>query len=92
MADLYDELACSFAHSREFIETISQVPLVAHPGESFNYSMGVDILGAVIEKVTGQKLSQFIRENITAPLKMNDTDFVAEEKETDSFAYMPLKT
>ena len=74
--------ACSFLPTQEeFIETISQVPLVAHPGESFNYSMGVDILGAVIEKVTGQKLSQFIRENITAPLKMNDTDFfVAEEK------------
>ena len=82
VADLYDELGMLFLPTQEeFIETISQVPLVAHPGESFNYSMGVDILGAVIEKVTGQKLSQFIRENITAPLKMNDTDFfVAEEK------------
>jgi len=82
VAELYDELGMmALPTLDEFIETISQVPLVAHPGESFNYSMGVDILGAVIEKVSGQKLSQFIRENITGPLEMKDTDFwVPEEK------------
>ena len=82
VANLYDELGMMFLPtSEEFVETISQVPLVAHPGESFNYSMGVDILGAVVEKVSGQKLSEYIRENITGPLGMGDTDFfVPDEK------------
>ena len=40
----------------ENLEMLAQIPLVAQPGASFNYSVSVDVLGAVIEKVTGQRL------------------------------------
>ena len=37
----------------DHMETLAQVPLLAHPGETFTYSISVDVLGAVIEKISG---------------------------------------
>ena len=46
-----------------------------HPGETFNYSVSIDVLGGIIEKVTGKRLSVYLKEAIFEPLGMVNTDF-----------------
>lgn len=63
------------------IERLATLPFVAQPGESWVYGYGNDIAGCIVERVSKQPLDVFIRERITAPLKMNDTFFfVPREK------------
>jgi CubicO group peptidase (beta-lactamase class C family) len=57
------------------IDRLGTLPFVAQPGESWVYGYGNDIMGCVIERASKQPLDVFIRERITAPLKMNDTFF-----------------
>ena len=60
---------------QEMINRTAQIPLMFQPGESWYYSSSVDIQGHIIEKITGQKLGQFMQQRIFAPLKMPDTAF-----------------
>lgn len=58
------------------------LPLAFNPGSHFRYGFSADILGAVIEVVSGQKYSDFLKENIFIPLGMNNTDFwVPQDKQ-----------
>lgn len=57
------------------IDRLGTLPFVAQPGEGWYYGYGNDIIGCVIERVAKQPLDVFIRERITAPLKMDDTFF-----------------
>lgn len=59
----------------ETIENLADVPLHHEPGERYTYSIGLDILGYVIEIVSGKKLDNFFRDEIFTPLQMNDTYF-----------------
>ncbi len=68
-----------FAHRDETILTtvkrLAKLPMDSHPGEKFVYGLSTDILGAVIEVVSGQSLDQFLKNEIFDPLQMNDTHF-----------------
>lgn len=57
------------------VARIASLPFDAQPGERWVYGYATDILGVVIEKVSGQPLDQFLDERITHPLRMNDTHF-----------------
>jgi len=57
------------------VEQWAQLPLVFQPGSEWNYSVSSDVLGRIIEVVSGQPLDEFFRERIFAPLGMNDTSF-----------------
>ncbi|MEP6781716.1 MAG: serine hydrolase domain-containing protein [Gemmatimonadaceae bacterium] len=57
------------------MERLGTLPFVAQPGTRFVYGYNLDVLGCVIERVSGMGLDKFIRERVTAPLKMNDTYF-----------------
>ena len=59
----------------EFIQKISTLSLVYHPGTVFEYSTSFEMLGAVIEKTTGQSLDNYLRQSIWTPLGMKDTGF-----------------
>jgi CubicO group peptidase (beta-lactamase class C family) len=59
----------------EQIERLAKVPLAHQPGTAWEYSLSTDVLGRVIESVTGTTLGQFLQERIFAPLKMADTGF-----------------
>jgi CubicO group peptidase (beta-lactamase class C family) len=63
----------------EQIAKIAQLPLAHQPGEVWEYSMAVDVLGRLIEVVSGQPLDQFIAERIAGPLHMEATDFFVHE-------------
>jgi CubicO group peptidase (beta-lactamase class C family) len=56
-------------------------PLLFDPGERWHYSTSTDVVGKLVEVVSGQKLEAYFREHIFAPLKMNDTFYnVPEDK------------
>ena len=59
----------------EFARRVATAPLAYQPGTSFRYSLGMDLEGAIIEKLSGQSLPDFMREHLFAPLGMVDTDF-----------------
>ena len=73
----------------EIISRTAKIPLAFTPGESFEYGISADILGAVIEKASGMKLSEFMEKEIFSPLSMNDTAFFvpAEKRERVAAVY-----
>ena len=60
----------------EQIERLGKVPLAHQPGTTWEYSLSTDVLGRVVEKVSGQPLGRFLDEWVFGPLKMPDTSFV----------------
>ena len=65
--------------SNEFIEALAALPLEFSPGERWNYSVSTDVLGVVVERLSGLDLERYFRERIFAPLGMKDTFFELPE-------------
>jgi CubicO group peptidase (beta-lactamase class C family) len=64
-----------------FVASLGTLPLLHQPGEVWEYSIGFDVLGRVIEVVSGQPFDQFLQSRLFAPLRMVDTGFhVPEDK------------
>jgi CubicO group peptidase (beta-lactamase class C family) len=59
----------------EFVTKLSKLPLAHQPGEVWEYSVAVDVLGRIVEVVSGKPLDQYIAERVTGPLHMDATDF-----------------
>ena len=57
------------------VTKLSKLPLVFQPGTTWEYSVSTDVLGRIVEVVSGQTLDRFVEERITRPLKMPDTGF-----------------
>ena len=70
----------------EQIERLAKVPLAHQPGTTFEYSLSVDVLGRVIEAITGMTLGQFLQERIFAPLAMTDSAFIVPPEKRDRLA------
>jgi CubicO group peptidase (beta-lactamase class C family) len=60
----------------EAIDKLAAEPLVSQPGAAWNYSLSTDVLGRVVEVVSGQPFNVFLRERVFKPLRMAETDFV----------------
>jgi CubicO group peptidase (beta-lactamase class C family) len=60
----------------EFIDRLAKVPLLHQPGTTWDYGYSTDVLGRVVEVVSGQPLGQFLEERVFRALKMPDTGFV----------------
>ena len=60
----------------EQIERLAQAPLAHQPGTVWEYGLSTDVLGRVVEKVSGMPLGAFLAERIFAPLKIRDTAFI----------------
>ncbi len=65
------------------VELLGTLPLERDPGEMFEYSLSIDVLGAVIERVTNSSLDTFFEERIFTPLGMIDTSFVVPSEKLD---------
>jgi CubicO group peptidase (beta-lactamase class C family) len=70
----------------EHAAIIASLPLMCQPGAEWNYSKSTDILGRVIEVVTGKSLSAFLTERILAPLQMTETAFHTGAENADRLA------
>jgi CubicO group peptidase (beta-lactamase class C family) len=57
------------------MDRLGALPLVAQPGERFVYGYATDVLGCVVERASGLPFDRFVRERISGPLGMRDTEF-----------------
>jgi CubicO group peptidase (beta-lactamase class C family) len=70
------QLASRDRSNREFSKALAAMPLMFEPGTVWEYSRATDLLGALVEVVSGQPLGAFLQDNILGPLGMVDTSFV----------------
>ena len=68
------------------VKHLAAVPLLFNPGERFEYSLGVDVLGRLVEVVSGKALDEFLRTRILEPLGMTDTHFYPPDSKLDRLA------
>lgn len=71
---------------RETVRRIADLPFIAQPGEQWVYGYNTDILGALIEVVSGQPLDEYLHEFIFEPLGMSDTHFYLPDSKRDRLA------
>ncbi|MBV9154488.1 MAG: beta-lactamase family protein [Alphaproteobacteria bacterium] len=73
------------------IEQLAQIPLDFSPGTAWNYSVSIDVLGYLVEKLSGMRFGEFLRTRLFEPLGMNDTAFYVPSDKTERFAscYQP---
>jgi CubicO group peptidase (beta-lactamase class C family) len=76
----------------EFAERIAKLPLAFQPGTTWDYSHSTDILGRLVEVVSGKSLYQFEKENILDPLGMSDTSFYVTDQAKHARIAEPFKT
>lgn len=75
-------LAADVGHAKDtqdLVRRVAAIPLSAQPGQRWIYSIGYDLQGAIIERITGQKLGDYFEQHIFAPLGMKNTGFWLEE-------------
>jgi len=70
----------------DMVDKLSEIPLLYQPGTKWHYSVSTDVLGYLVEKVSGRPLDKFFRRRIFKPLGMKDTAFYVPAKKLDRFA------
>ena len=70
----------------QFVEKLTQVPLLYEPGSRWSYSLSTDVCGHLIEVISGQPLEDFLRERLFEPLNMPDTRFSVPDDKLERFA------
>ena len=68
------------------VKRLATVPLLFNPGDRWEYSLGVDVLGRLVEVVSGKPLDEFFRTRIFEPLGMKDTYFYPPDSKLDRLA------
>ncbi|MES2106123.1 MAG: serine hydrolase domain-containing protein [Pseudomonadota bacterium] len=83
----------------EMMDVLAELPLGFHPGTRWEYSVATDVLGRLVEVISGQRFGDFLQQRIFAPLGMADTGFVVPADKLDRFtayyaggdAFNPMK-
>ena len=68
------------------IEQLSRLPLEFSPGTAWNYSIGMEVMGYLVQKLSGQSFGEFLRTRLFEPLGMRDTGFFVPPEKRDRFA------
>ncbi len=72
--------------TQEYMRGIASVPLLFQPGAEWRYGFSADVLGGVIEAVSGKSYGDFLRDELFTPLNMPDTDFCVPKEKLGRFA------
>ena len=83
---LYDNLNLIQLTGSEFLNKLGTLPLHYQPGTMWDYSLGLDVLGLVVESVTKQSLGHYLEERLFRPLGMVDTSFVVPSQKAERLA------
>ncbi len=92
---LYRANGIDFQNTRlslaELVDKAATMPLLAHPGTQWNYSIATDVLGRLVEVLGGMPFQDFMQQRILQVLGMHDTDFYVPATKLDRFAanYVP---
>jgi len=76
---------------QSFVQNLAQQPLAFHPGTQWRYGFSLDVLGALVEVISGMALADFMQERIFIPLKMADTGFTVPAEKMDRLALVYRK-
>lgn len=72
--------------TQEYLRRIAQIPLCFQPGERWMYGLSADVLGGVVEAVSGMTYGAFLKRELFEPLEMPDTGFFVPEEKRERFA------
>ena len=75
----------------EMLTKLAPLPLLYPPGTRWHYSISIDVLGVLVERVSGQSLGDFFQERIFTPLEMKDTTFQLRSNQIDRFTTVYTK-
>jgi CubicO group peptidase (beta-lactamase class C family) len=67
-------------------QELGNIPLLHQPGDAWNYGMSTDVLGYLVEVISGMPFAEFLKKRIFEPLGMVDTDFSVPEEKADRYA------
>ncbi len=75
----------------EMVDQLAKIPLDFSPGTAWNYSVAIDVLGYLVEKLSGMRFGEFLRTRLFEPLGMHDTAFYVPSDKTERFTscYQP---
>ena len=71
------------ATAQDMVESLTQAPLAFQPGTHWRYSLATDVLGYLIEVISGKSLDRFFQERLFGPLGMVDTDFYVPQSKAN---------
>ncbi len=74
------------AKLEEWVETLATLPLLFSPGSQWSYSVATDVLGRLVEVLSGQPFDSFLSKQIFEPLGMSDTGFTVADDKADRLA------
>jgi CubicO group peptidase (beta-lactamase class C family) len=83
---IHNGLGASKGNIGEMVKRLAELPLMNHPGEKWQYGMNMDVLGYLIEVISGKTLEQYFQSEIFEPLAMNDTYFYLPDSKKDRIA------
>lgn len=92
IAEMYKEAGITDGFCRpdesigDMVKRLARLPLFKHPGEVWDYSLASDVLGYLVEVVSGMKFDQFMQKRIFDPLKMHDSHFYIPKDKLDRLA------
>jgi CubicO group peptidase (beta-lactamase class C family) len=84
---IQDGIEMSALTLEQNLRRLADAPLQAAPGSTFNYSLAIDVLGAVLEKVAGMPLPALFAQSVSEPLELRNTGFYAEDPSNLAIAY-----
>ncbi len=92
MAERKSDFGPNKSNLEAYTKELAALPLAFQPGARWNYSVGIDVIGRVIEVVSGKPLDAFFQERIFDPLGMSETSFTIADHHLDRVAslYTPL--
>ncbi|MCP4691590.1 MAG: beta-lactamase family protein, partial [Desulfobacterales bacterium] len=76
----------------EVTARLAKLPLAFHPGDRWNYSISFDVLGRLVEVISGLSYDEFLKRRIFEPLKMVDTGFAVPSEKASRFAALYERT
>lgn len=96
LGELYQQQRIDFNPDTDTLaqrtKDLAAMPLAFQPGSRWEYSVSIDVIGRIIEVVSGQALDQFLAQEIFAPLAMADTGFSVSDAQLERFADCYVKT
>ena len=84
--DRYREATFFAGGLAHMVNELGKIPLLHHPGDAWNYGMSTDVLGYLVEVVSGMPFAAFLKTKILEPLGMEDTDFSVPGAKADRYA------
>ena len=84
--DRYREATFFDGDLEHMVNELGKIPLLHQPGDAWNYGMSTDVLGYLVEVVSGMPFAEFLTKRILEPLGMVDTDFSVPKEKADRYA------